>query len=565
MTDDNFAWQVEGSGDYDYEGEDEEEEEEEEEDEDEEDGVTPDTREIPTMASPTFPEPTATTPRMQTLSPVDKHPHRHHHGLEDDEEASKPPSASPGLYASIIPTPVLTPVRPTRVQAPPFNSDLLSSVYEASFEPSRVGYEDFAPAPTPSVTPGLTSTTEEDYDEGEGLQPSSVTRRPSTSHVTEPLPPSSSTPHTPSETTTHLLEPPPSSTERSSSARPGGETVEYDTKNFPPTIKHRLRKVPVVAGKALRFVIPEDTFQDLEDGGTRALRLIFKSAQGTALPPSSWIQFNPETQEVYALPVEEQVSKWNFEVEAMDKEGKTITDSLELVVQQHKGRRNVNHEFSLQLRIEQKFDFPSCVDWQLNVLNGLTRFFGDRNDSLITVINATSSMSAVDKVFFTWTNDSLSRHDCDTSTLKEMYDAMTINERGEPSMALKEALGEAFKVKQVTFKGLHQCENLLIGPPAPGVVPKGRPEVPAPQPPGVYPTENFAPVLRNQVDHLNATVGQLLVFRVPEVCYISVMIVCRHLRAVCRACDNCCPQGRDDFVVRTVANMWYIKAQVKID
>jgi dystroglycan 1 len=469
------------------------------------------------MASPTFPEPTATTPRMQTI----EHPHRHGHGerQKEGDSAVSGPVASSGIYGSIVPTPVLVPLRPTRLPSPA-SSIVLSSAFEPSIDPSRIGYDQYSPAPTPSVTPGI-STTEEDYDEEEedGLQSSSVTRRPSSAHVTQPLPPpTSSTPQPPAETTTGALEPPPSSTEEaSSSSRPRIDQIEIDSKNFPPRINHRLKKIPTVAGKALRYTIPDDSFIDLEDGGTRNLRLIFKSGQGTALPPSSWIQFNPETQEVYALPLEEQVSKWNFEVEAMDKEGKTVSDSLELVVQHHKGWRTVNHEFTLQLRIEQKFDFPSSVDWQLSVLNGLARFFGDPDDSQITVINATSSMSSVDKVFFTWTNDSLPRNECANVTLKQMYDAMTINERGEPSMALKESLGEAFKVKHISFRGLGQCELFTMGPAA-GMHPKGKsdgPAVPAPGP--VVPLQNFAPVLRNQVDHLNATVGQLLVFRVPEV------------------------------------------------
>jgi neurexin len=50
-----------------------------------------------------------------------------------------------------------------------------------------------------------------------------------------------------------------------------------------------------------RFVIPEDTFSDLEDGNTRSLRLIFKTKEGTSVPPTSWLQFNPEKQEIYGL------------------------------------------------------------------------------------------------------------------------------------------------------------------------------------------------------------------------------------------------------------------------
>jgi neurexin len=50
-----------------------------------------------------------------------------------------------------------------------------------------------------------------------------------------------------------------------------------------------------------RFVIPEDTFSDLEDGNTRNLRLIFKTEEGTSVASTSWLQFNPEKQEFYGL------------------------------------------------------------------------------------------------------------------------------------------------------------------------------------------------------------------------------------------------------------------------
>lgn len=122
--------------------------------------MTPDSREIPTMASPVFPEPTATTPRLQT-----QHPHRHHHGqdtIEENEEAPVSPANSPALVASIIPTPSLVPIRPTRL------SDLVSTPdsVETSIEPSRVGLEDFMP-----VTPvfSFSPTPEPDYGESEEI------------------------------------------------------------------------------------------------------------------------------------------------------------------------------------------------------------------------------------------------------------------------------------------------------------------------------------------------------------------------------------------------------------
>nr|CAD7269945.1 unnamed protein product [Timema shepardi] len=50
-----------------------------------------------------------------------------------------------------------------------------------------------------------------------------------------------------------------------------------------------------------RYKIPESAFSDLEDGNTRNLRLIFKAPNGTSVSMDNWVQFNPESQEVYAL------------------------------------------------------------------------------------------------------------------------------------------------------------------------------------------------------------------------------------------------------------------------
>lgn len=57
----------------------------------------------------------------------------------------------------------------------------------------------------------------------------------------------------------------------------------------------------------------------------------------------------------------------------------------------------------------------------------------------------------------------------------------------------------------MVYQGIGQCEDI------------SRPEVPKVS--TQEPKSNFPPVPRNQVDLVNATVGQLLVFKVPEVCY----------------------------------------------
>jgi hypothetical protein len=81
---------------------------------------------------------------------------------------------------------------------------------------------------------------------------------------------------------------------------------------------------------------------------------------------------------------------------------------------------------------------------------------------------------------------------------------MAGNEDGAPSSDLVSILSPALKPIKVTYRGLQHCESAI-----------GKQEK-APRIPKVSDT-NFAPSIRNHVDHISATVGRLLVFKVPEV------------------------------------------------
>nr|CAD7581644.1 unnamed protein product [Timema californicum] len=240
-------------------------------------------------------------------------------------------------------------------------------------------------------------------------------------------------------------------------------------------------------------------------------------------------------------PLDENVSRWPYLLEALDSEGASVSQTLEIVVQHHKIHRTVNHEFSLHLHIEKKFDFPSAVDWELHVLEGLARLYGDPDTNQITVRNVTLHS---DPIVFTWTNDSIPRRHCprqDIDNLFKVYiiaiqvltrcillprrclqgvyychtgvdkvyiiatQVLTVNEAGDPSLLLKEAMLSAVRVKKVLYRGLGQCE--------------------APRGPLLTPQQNFPPMPRNQVDHINATVGQLLVYPVPESSVIQLLLL----------------------------------------
>lgn len=81
-----------------------------------------------------------------------------------------------------------------------------------------------------------------------------------------------------------------------------------------------------------------------------------------------------------------------------------------------------------------------------------------------------------------------------------LFQVMVATPEGDPSLALINVLSPELRVKNVEYRGIGQCEQ--------------KPDKPVPPPKS--PT-NFSPIPRNQVDHINVTVGELLVFRVPDV------------------------------------------------
>lgn len=63
------------------------------------------------------------------------------------------------------------------------------------------------------------------------------------------------------------------------------------------------------------------------------------------------------------------------------------------------------------------------------------------------------------------------------------------------------------RVKKVAYRGLGVCE--------------AKPQTPHPP---MTPPTNFSPILRNPVDYINATLGELLIFKVPEVRIIPFIL-----------------------------------------
>lgn len=398
-----------------------------------EEGPIPDSRIIPTMASPT----------VTFLYPSTSHHIRHHHGTVRGGHHHVDHGASASLPVHYIRG---TPVLSTPIPSPVYPSVITEPYVEAT---KGVLWSSMTSASDTELLASVTSPFTEAPDD-------------TISYPTAVLRPTATWPDTGTVTKT-------------SGAR----------QNFRPVVKNRIPKLVLIAGKLWRYQIPRLTFFDFEDNHTRGLKLFMYYPNGTSIHHSSWIQFNSQKQEIYAIPLDVHIGKWEFVLEAMDSDGASVKDEVEINVRQHQSSRTFQHEFVMHLKYD-KWRFAVALNWQMRLVEKLAFFFKDLNESSIVVHSFTKDSP----VLFTWTFENLQRQYCPTSEVLGYWNNMTTNGEGTATKLFRNTFAPDFRVSRVTVKFLGHCR--ITDPP----------------------TTNFKPVLRNPVDHINATVGRLLLYNV---------------------------------------------------
>ncbi|KPJ14742.1 Dystroglycan [Papilio machaon] len=242
----------------------------------------------------------------------------------------------------------------------------------------------------------------------------------------------------------------PLSSERSSTIV--GRTTETVTfpmpPNQPPALRYHMKKLAITAGKAFRYIIPADLFSDPEEGSN--LTFTMYDSDNVPLSPNSWIQFIPAKREVYGLPLESHVSRWNFRVEAQDSEGLVARGPLDITVQQHKGGRTINHQFIMQFKLLKQY--TNAIDWQIRALEGIVNLFRDTDMDHLTVLNATVTGDLCEYI---WTNDTLPKDpSCPMDDIKRLMKIMeSESEAGAPSAALVRAMSPELGAERVRWAG----------------------------------------------------------------------------------------------------------------
>ncbi|XP_031640809.1 dystroglycan-like isoform X2 [Contarinia nasturtii] len=262
--------------------------------------------------------------------------------------------------------------------------------------------------------------------------------------------------------------------------------VEPENVNNVPVIKERLAKIAVTAGKPFNNIVPLDIFYITEDGTNLKLELLDKYEK--PLEAKSWIQFNAETRNIYGLPLEDAVSKWQFKLRATNSANESVFESLDISVQQHKSYRSVNHEIIIVANLLN--EFASNVDWEMRLIKGIDDILGDTQSVLVRDI--WYDILDPNLVTFIYTNESLPKDICPETQLNEIIEHLTPN-------ALNNAVSPQISIKSIEVKTIGTCSK-------PETVKQTAPHV----------IKNYPPIVRNQVELVNATINQLLVFKVPS-------------------------------------------------
>lgn len=146
------------------------------------------------------------------------------------------------------------------------------------------------------------------------------------------------------------------------------------------------------------------------------------------------------------------------------------------------------------VRLNEKF--TNTIDWQISLMHGIAEALGDPTLASIVVREVRLSALEPNAATFIFTNDTLPKDVCPAENqlgdLVKLLNATSLTDIVQPQLTVK-----SVSVKQ-------------IGPCAKADAAKPKPAKPTP-----HMTKNYPPVPRNQVDRVNATTGQLLVFKVP--------------------------------------------------
>ncbi|XP_037093312.1 dystroglycan-like [Pollicipes pollicipes] len=238
--------------------------------------------------------------------------------------------------------------------------------------------------------------------------------------------------------------------------------------------------------------VPEETFQDLESGGTRQLHLSLKKTSGQELDDSDWIQFDcREARRSTACPKRSTSASTSSSLTAMDAEGASASDQLAVAVRLYQQWRAINHRFHTATQ-------DAAWTGELLLLRKLADMFGQTSTSSLLVYDVRAMLGG--SVRIAWVNDTISTHRCDQLALSRIASHL-VGKNGEPTAELRKVLAPEFGAQRVRLELLNVCHGVLL--------------TSVPTPATEEPDQKRAAHPAPTRDRITASVGRLLKQQVP--------------------------------------------------
>lgn len=248
--------------------------------------------------------------------------------------------------------------------------------------------------------------------------------------------------------------------------------------NSKPQVRRRIQKLALTSGTWFKFAIPEDIFEDREEGSTSQLKLSFYLSppdwnKDSRVPPGLdyWIQLNQENQFLYGLPTEQDVGSYKYILTAADSAGAFVEETIDVVVRQNRAFRTFHHWFTMHSVTWDMTKYPVYVHAAEKMLSRIAQqAFGDSNLDAIYVrsLKLHVDPAAID---VSWTNKSLPVQPCPRELIDNYFSLLADkNHQGKyrgqvypPSNTLKQLLiVNEFSVDSIELEFENVCKNTII-------------------------------------------------------------------------------------------------------
>ena len=232
-------------------------------------------------------------------------------------------------------------------------------------------------------------------------------------------------------------------------------SVSAEPVNTPPVLVNPIDRISTQLGTYFRYIVPEDTFYDAEDGNTRNLKLVVYTINGQNLTANSFVQFDENSQVILGLPLSKDLSDTTalFYLEATDSGGLTVRDAFEVRIEV----TNLEDiSFTFQSRFSINYEtFVSKTSNVIDMVSKLNSYYGDSIQQGYTSVTDLRNGS----VDLFWSNGTVSKDYCDNRTILELYSMLEIDQGGVKTInpAYRIAMLPDYPVSYVNMQWLSVC------------------------------------------------------------------------------------------------------------